>query len=178
MANTMKFIASLTVGAGTAASLDFTSIPATYTDLKVFLSVRAGSGGGGTAAAWDNMRISFNGGLTTVDLNSKLLLSADVGTPISIQDNIGFLGWTDYSGATANTFANAEVYIPNYAGNPNKVYMSDAFTENNAAPGVGALVAGKWASTAAINRITIIPNPTTSNWQQYSSAYLYGIKNS
>jgi hypothetical protein len=178
MANTFELIASATAGAGTAASFDFTSIPATYVDLKVVLSVRAGSGGGGTSAAWDNMRVSFNGGASDANLTYKALSSADVGTPISIAGTVGLIGWTTYSGATANTFASGEIYIPNYTGSFNKVYMSDAFTENNAAAGVGALVAGLWSSTAVINRITVIPNPGTSNWQQYSSAYLYGLKTS
>ena len=37
MANTYVAIATVTVGSGGAASIDFTSIPATYTDLVVKL---------------------------------------------------------------------------------------------------------------------------------------------
>ena len=40
MANTFKKIQTVTVGSGGAASIDFTSIPQTYTDLKIVLSAR------------------------------------------------------------------------------------------------------------------------------------------
>jgi hypothetical protein len=40
MANTFTLIASSTVGSGGAASIDFTSISSTYTDLVVKLSLR------------------------------------------------------------------------------------------------------------------------------------------
>ena len=38
---TYKPIATVTVGAGGAASIDFTSIPGTYTDLLVLISARS-----------------------------------------------------------------------------------------------------------------------------------------
>jgi hypothetical protein len=41
MAITYTLISSVTVGAGGAASMSFTSIPSTYTDLVVFCSGRA-----------------------------------------------------------------------------------------------------------------------------------------
>ena len=40
MATTFTKIASVTVGSGGASSIDFTSIPSTYTDLCVKLSTR------------------------------------------------------------------------------------------------------------------------------------------
>ena len=40
MADTYTLISSVTVGAGGASSIDFTSIPATYTDLLVKFSLR------------------------------------------------------------------------------------------------------------------------------------------
>ena len=44
MANTYELIASSTVGAGGASSIDFNSIPNTYTDLLVKLSGRSSTG--------------------------------------------------------------------------------------------------------------------------------------
>jgi len=38
-------ISSVTVGAGGASSIDFTSIPSTYTDLRLVVSLRSGSSG-------------------------------------------------------------------------------------------------------------------------------------
>jgi hypothetical protein len=37
MATTYEIISSVTVGSGGAADIEFTSIPATYTDLVIFL---------------------------------------------------------------------------------------------------------------------------------------------
>ena len=47
MANTYTLIASSTAGSGGAAYIEFTSIPNTYTDLLVMLSLRTAGGGGG-----------------------------------------------------------------------------------------------------------------------------------
>jgi hypothetical protein len=44
MADTYTLISSVTVGAGGASSIDFTSIPATYTDLLIKVSARGASG--------------------------------------------------------------------------------------------------------------------------------------
>ena len=41
MAVTHNLISTITVGSGGAASIDFTSIPQTYTDLLVKISLRA-----------------------------------------------------------------------------------------------------------------------------------------
>ena len=41
MPNTFTLIASSTVGAGGASSIDFTSIPSTYTDLVIKASLRS-----------------------------------------------------------------------------------------------------------------------------------------
>jgi hypothetical protein len=45
MANTFELIESVTVGSGGAANIDFTSIPATFTDLCLKYSTRSTSAG-------------------------------------------------------------------------------------------------------------------------------------
>ena len=40
MANTYEAIATVEVGSGGAANIELTSIPATYTDLSLFISTR------------------------------------------------------------------------------------------------------------------------------------------
>jgi hypothetical protein len=61
MANTYTLIASSTVSAGGVSSIDFTSIPSTYTDLCLKLSIR-------TAASSDYPAIvlRFNGSSSAV----------------------------------------------------------------------------------------------------------------
>ena len=82
---------------------------------------------------------------------------------------------TDAAGSTTNTFSNYSIYIPNYTSSNQKSISIDGVTENNGATAYADLIAYRWTGTAAINRITLTPN---NNLVQYSSAYLYGIKNS
>jgi hypothetical protein len=83
------------------------------------------------------------------------------------------------NGNTASTFSNGEFYIPNYASANNKSVSFDSVTENNKATDqILALNAGLWADSAAITSIKLEVNGGTYNISQYSSATLYGIKNS
>jgi hypothetical protein len=80
------------------------------------------------------------------------------------------------NGATASTFGNGEVYIPNYAGSTNKSMSADGVSENNGTEAYTDLIANLWSNTSAITSILLYPDSGT--WQQYSTATLYGIKNS
>jgi len=78
------------------------------------------------------------------------------------------------SGTTASTFGNAEIYLPNYAGNTNKSASIDMVSEQNATSTYMGLVAPLWSNTAAITSITL--TGASGNLAQYSTATLYGIK--
>ena len=176
MANTYTLIASSTVGSGGASSIDFTSISSTYTDLVIKISARAISAGGGTNGVWDSIRVRFNNDSAT-NYAHKHLLTIDSAAPTSLSDSAdtSLVSWTDYSSATANTFGNMEIYIPNYVSSNQKSITTDAVMENNGSAGIWSFEAGKWSGTAAINRITITLNSV--NFAQYSTAYLYGVSN-
>lgn len=165
MANTYTLISSVTVGAGGAASIDFTSIPATYTDLVLKVSARST----GVATSLD---IALNGS-TSSFTNKYLQGSGSAASSGSLARYAGLVTGTDQ---TASTFANCEIYIPNYAGNTNKSFSGDAVQENNATTSYAGLVANLWSNTSAITSISL--TNTTGNLAQYSTAYLYGIKNS
>ena len=171
MATTYTLISSVTVGSGGAASIDFTSIPSTYTDLLVKLSGRSSR----SAAVGEEFYLTFNG--STANYSEKQA-RGDGSTAIgqsfsgsSIQQ-VAQPG----AGATANTFGNWEFYIPNYAGSNVKSISLDGVTENNATQSYTYLEAGFWADTAAITSIKISAGSYLA--VQYSTAYLYGIKNS
>lgn len=170
MANTYVQIGStVTVGAGGASSIDFSSIPATYTDLVLKISTRVNQIVGsylqfnGSASGYSE-RLLYGTGSSAASANTS-------GTIL----NWGFL--TNTSSTTANTFSNSELYIPNYAGSTNKSISSDSVTENNATASDIYVNAGLWSNTAAINRITLYPSGSAV-FVQYSTASLYGIKNS
>ena len=166
MANpTMTLIASVTVGSGGAATIDFTSIPSTYTDLCLKLSARS-------TTTDEYCNISFNGVTTNL---SGIYLYGSIATPTS--GSLVPIFYTDSSATTANTFGNGEIYIPNYSGSANKSMSIDSVTENNATGASKILQAGLWSNTSAINRITLT-HSGTGIFVQYSTAYLYGISNS
>jgi len=165
MPNTFTLIASSTVGSGGAANIDFTSIPSTYTDLCLKLSLRS------TYAARSNSVFisALNG--STSSFSSRILEgSGSSAFSFSTARNIGAI---PAANSTANTFNNVEVYFPNYAGSTNKSFASDAVQEDNQTEAYSSITAHLWSNTAAINQITIISNE--NNLAQYSSAYLYGI---
>jgi len=101
MANTYTLIASSTVGSGGASSIDFTSIPSTYTDLVVKLSAR-----GDGAAFYQNCKIEFNG--VTSSYTYRTLLAV-AGTPES-GSSTGNAYPIPAATATSSTFGNTEFY--------------------------------------------------------------------
>jgi hypothetical protein len=172
MANTFVALATVTVGSGGAANIEFTSIPATYTDLLVKFSLRTPGTGN-----YANNRFSFNS--STTSYSSKLLYgvgSAAGSISNSVTNAIDFSAYSVENGATSNTFSNGELYLPNYAGSNNKSVSIDTVGENNSTETITALTAGLWTNTSAITSIKITAGQSTFN--QYSTATLYGIKNS
>jgi hypothetical protein len=168
MANTYTLISSSTVGSGGASSIDFTSIPQTYTDLLIKYSIRTT----GAAIATGGF-IKFNSSTTGYTYRRLEGTGAAAG---SQNGSDRYAGVDTGTSATASTFSNAEVYIPNYAGSTNKSYSADSVSENNATTAYTWLVAGLWSNTAAITSISL--SDDTYNLGQYSTAYLYGISNS
>jgi hypothetical protein len=168
MANTFELIASSTVGSGGAASIEFTSIPATYTDLCLKLSGRTSS----TGSIYEWVYIKFNSSTTGY---SYRLLQGNGSSAASYNNTTQYAGDITDGTATASTFGNYEIYIPNYAGSTNKSFSVDAVTENNGTTAVADLVAGLWSNSAAITAVNFTPR--NGSFVQYSTAYLYGVKN-
>ena len=169
MATTYEKIATVTVGAGGAASIDFTSIPSTYTDLVLKISGRSLRSG----TPYDDLNIAFNN--STSNFSAKAIQASGSGTPSSFSP-VNFIGQLDTTANTASTFTSVDVYIPNYAGSNYKSYSVESVQEENGTTAYSNLIAGLWSVSTAINRITLTAG--SANLAQYSSATLYGIKNS
>jgi hypothetical protein len=160
---TFEKIATVDVGSGGAANIEFTSIPSTFTDLCVKLSARNSSTG-------EDIWIEING--STVGFSNKLLYgTGSTALSTSVTTYVGAIPASTY---TANTFSSTDIYIPNYAGATNKSISSDSTSENNATFALAVLSATLRSNTAAITSIKVYPN--TGSFVQYSSATLYGIK--
>jgi hypothetical protein len=169
MANTYVAIATVTVGSGGASSIDFTSIPGTYTDLCVLISTRCSS-------TDSDIRITLNTSGGTYTLR-KLLGD---GTSAGSYTGSNELLRNNPSGSTASIFTNSMLYIPNYTSSNAKSLSGDSVAENNATGNaVVQISAGNWTGTATITSIKIdSASGPTQTLVQYSSATLYGIKNS
>jgi len=171
MATTYEAIATVEVGAGGASSIEFTSIPTdgTYTDLLISVSAR---GTGGTT--FDDLFITINNSTTGF---STRTLNGDGSSAASYTNSDNYAGWSPGNSATASTFGNHQFYFPNYAGSNAKSYSFDGVAENNATFAGTVLGASLWNNSAAITSIKFTVR-STANLAQYSSATLYGIKNS
>ena len=171
MANTYTLIASSTVGSGGASSIDFTSIANTWTDLVLKASVRSTFSGN-----YGNIIVSINGATTSESMRQ---IWGDGSTTYSNNDTPIYGTMMTQAGATANVFSNIEIYIPNYASSTAYKSLSmDGVAENNATQSALGLVAGLYASNTAITSVGIKPNGSpTYLFPQYSTAYLYGVKN-
>lgn len=171
MATTYTLINSYSVSAGGASNFDFTSIPNTYTDLLFIISARSS-----VAQLGASLYMRFNGGSTTN--TSKNLYGNGTGA----FSNASSDAWSgvDVNGANASSgiFSNTQIYIPNYAGSSNKIWSAESTIENNATAAYCEIIAGQWASSTAISRVTFTIENASGNFVQYSSAYLFGIKNS
>ena len=169
MANpTMTLIGSVTVGSGGASSIDFTSIPSTYTDLCVVTSLRDNG-----ANVYSLAYVKFNNSTSNL---SSIGVEGNGASATSYTNPGIYINSANGASSTSNTFSNSYIYIPNYTSSNYKSVSVDGVMENNATTAYASLQAGLWSNTAAINQVTLYS--ATGNWVQYSTAYLYGIKNS
>jgi len=168
MPNTFELISAVTVGSGGTSSIDFTSIPSTYTDLCVKVSSRSNRAG-----TTDNLFMKING--VTTNRSGRVLFGN--GASASSFTETLYIGELDASGSTASTFSSHEVYVPNYAGTTwNKSFSIDGVTEQNGTTAYATLMASLWSSTAAITSLSFYSGYGTA-LVEYSTAYLYGVKN-
>jgi hypothetical protein len=162
MPNTYTLIERITVGAAGASSITFTSIPQTYTDLKIVCSARTNA-----SDVAQSIRVRPNAsstGYTYIRLTGNGSSAGSQGTEYNPANG---------NTATASTFSNNEIYIPNYTSSNNKSISADGVSENNASEAYAILTATLWANSAAITSLEL--SLASGLFQQYSTFYLYGI---
>ena len=165
MALTYEPIATTTFGS-TATSYTFSSIPSTYTDLVVVMSVIPAATVG--YGPW----FQFNG--DTGSNYSITWLQGDGSTATSgrqTSETKGYLSWSIGLSGPSNAIA----HIQNYSNTTtNKTYIDRINETDGSYPGAGATV-GLWRNTAAINSIKI--SNDGGGFASGSTFTLYGIKN-
>lgn len=168
MAATYIPIASTTLTTS-AASVTFSSIPQTYTDLVIKISARASSGFAQT------IRYTINSSTSSLSQTNLESYAGTVTSEIRTDNQSQIL--VNGSTSTADTFNNAEIYFPNYTSSTNKPFSVFTIMSNNSTTGHLEVVANLRSSTAAITDIQLACG-TTSSFVSGSSFHLYGIKNS
>jgi hypothetical protein len=163
-------IATVTVGAGGSASVEFTSIPSTYKHLQLRAMTRDGQAGTG----FNNNIIRFNG--DTASNYSGHRLSGDGSTASAAgYANITSVNVGLYSAAAGNTagiFGVNVTDILDYT-DTNKYKTVRSLTGGDAnGSGTVLLSSGNWRNTAAITSIQL----SGATYAEYSSFALYGIK--
>ena len=179
MANTYTLISS-NVLTGSAASVTFSAIPSTYTDLVLRFTARSNASGA-TDSIGD---IRINGATTT--LYSNTTIYGDGVSAVSNRTSTQTYAQcftVSGAGATTNTFGTVELYLPNYTStSQNKVVSTYSAAESNTTTANtwywnGATAALYRESANAITEIDIALRSSGSSFVSGSSFYLYGIKN-
>jgi hypothetical protein len=168
MASTYTLISS-NVLSSAAASVTFSAIPSTYTDLVLRWSVRSTS--------TPVVRLSIKPNSDTSSLSWTRIQGNGATASSSTTADVQWLGGAiSGSSDTANTFGSGELYIPNYTVAQNKPASAIGVSENNATTAYVEAFANLWQSTTVISSLLIAA--TGGNLNTGSSFYLYGIKNS
>jgi hypothetical protein len=168
MANTYTLIQTIPISSS-VASVTFSAIPQTYTDLimKVFARTDRASG------VSDAVYLQFNN--STSSYTGRYVYTD--GSSVGSQSYSSIVGASATSaGATSNVFSNCEVYITNYTGSMNKTFINDSVTENNATQSYLIYDSGMWANSAAITSIVCVG--INGNIVAGSTLSLYGISKS
>ena len=163
---TMTLIETKTLGTA-APSIEFTSIPQTFTDLLVLVSGRSTATSASLGAYAE-----FRPNSSTSGLSSRALRGVGSGSGQSNPETF-IINRITPSNYTASTFSNSSIYIPNYAGATNKSVFIDSVLENDATEGQQELVTGLWTNAAAITSFLIVPGG--GNFATGTMVSLYGI---
>ena len=173
-------IATVTVGSGGAASIEFTSIPSTYTHLQVRAFAQTNRGTYGI----DQLLVRFNGDGTgsTSYAYHNLIGNGATAVAGSVGTSGNFLGFGEgsFGTSTGGTFGGGILDILDYT-NTNKYTTTRSLSGvdiNGTIAGYGGWItmsSGLYMNTNAITEIDILPSVGTLI-TQYSHFALYGIR--
>ena len=171
-AGDFESIATVTVGSGGAANVEFTSIPATYTHLQIRGIARSA-----ITTSVDNLRVQFNSNTGANYANHELYgngASAAAYAESGVTSN--FIDGMASAFHSSSIFGAFVVDILDYTStNKNKTLRVLSGADVNAINGYIILNSGLFFATpAAISSIKLFFN--SGNILQYSHFALYGIK--
>lgn len=170
MPATYESIATTTLSSN-AATITFSSIGSTYTDLRVVLVGRTDRVSTGN----DSVLLRFNSDTATNYSYTRLLGDGTTASSVagtSLTSNVA--GYIPRNSNTAGIFGLVTVDIFSYAGSTNKTYLSTTSADLNGSGDVARIV-GLWRNTSAITSITFSLS-STFQYLTGTTVSLYGIK--
>ena len=163
MALTYEPIATTTLGSANA-TITFSSIPSTYTDLRLIFVYT-------TNTANRTLQITYNNDTSTLYSSTRLWGDGATVTTDRNTNDVNLVVQTASTSATVPVYFQGDIF--SYAGSTFKTGLFGDAGDKNGSGQVGNCV-GLWRSTSAINRIDIICSGGT--WSAGTTATLYGIK--
>jgi hypothetical protein len=179
-AGTFESIATVNVGSGSSANVEFTSISSSYKHLQIRSITRTDRG----TYSSDRFNINFNSdtgsnySYHTFDAQG----SGSGGTGYGASETFIDISMATGSAATGSIFTGTVIDILDYA-NTSKyksVRGTSGYDNNSGSANLQGYVSfssGNWMNTNAITSIKLTPRYGT-NFVQYSQFALYGIKDS
>jgi len=165
MPATYEPISTTTLGSA-ASSITFSSIPGTYTDLRLVLV-------GANSASGANWYIRYNGTTGSSDLYSYTLLKGNgsaASSASSSADNKIVFNETSTTSTTIPMLTTIDVF--SYAGSTNKTCLIEWSGDENGS-GTTQRIVGLYRSTSAITSIALVNSG--ANFATGTVATVYGI---
>jgi hypothetical protein len=172
MPSTYILVSSNVLSTATA-SVTFSALPTTFTDLVLRASVRGSDSGNNSP-----FRLKINADTGNNYSRTRLYSYDNVAysqRATNEADNID-TAFFNLGTTTSNTFSNIEVYVPNYLSTTSKPISGSGVMENNATTAIVSAHAVLYRNSSAITSLQFFTN--SGNFVAGSSFYLYGIKNS
>ena len=167
MATTYTLIETVTVTSGTPNTILFSTIPQTYDDLLIKMSMRTDQSG----VYYSDTDITFNSE-STRRWNGMYQVNNSVAGSANNAFNI--VGASTAALVSASIFSNVEIYIPDYKSSNDKAIGSTSVQENETTGSAGlACMSNKVVNGTAITSVEL--DPFNGTLVTYSSASLYGI---
>jgi hypothetical protein len=169
----MTFIARIELSSNGIQSMDFTSIPNTFTHLYIEHNIRSYRPG-----RLDPLLLRLNSD-SSASYQYEVLYgwnTADVRSGGNLSSDSIFFGWVPCTGSLGNAFGAGKMFIQNYNNSSRPTYVTgencaeDSVTNETST----TMTSGMWNNTNAITSITL-KGGGSEGLGRYSSATLYGI---
>lgn len=162
-----------TVGAGGVSSITFNNIPQSFTDLYIYISGRSGF----ASNQWDDIGMRFNGSSTGYSHTISFAVGAsNVISGRTVSAAHAWAGWVSNSVATASSFGNNFIHIPNYNSANFKTWSTDSVVGSNSATLPLGMLSGTWRNSSSITSINIF-SLNSATLLQNTTVTIYGVSN-